>query len=118
MHGYGVDGANATAGQFRADGAGNFSGVLDTNDAGTATTASPITGATYTFSGNARGSVSTPDGFTANVYMTDPNINLLDPSNPNHGGGALMLETDASSFDNGMLAPQTAAAISGNYAMG
>lgn len=118
MHGYGVDGANATAGQFRADGAGNFSGVLDTNDAGTATTASPITGATYTFSGNARGSVSTPDGFTANVYMTDPNINLLDPSNPTHGGGALMLETDASSFDNGMLEPQTAATISGNYAMG
>jgi hypothetical protein len=50
--------------------------------------------------------------------MTDPNINLLDPSNPKGGGGGLMLETDANAFDNGMLAVQTPGSISGNYAMG
>ncbi|MGH9515176.1 MAG: hypothetical protein ACRD3P_05805 [Terriglobales bacterium] len=119
MHGYSVNGANEMAGQFVADGSGNFAGVLDSNDAGTATLASPLTGATYSFSGNARGSVSSQDGtFTANVYMTDPNINLLDPSNPNGGGGGLMLETDANAFDNGLLTAQTAGNISGNYAMG
>ncbi len=119
MHGYGVNGANGMAGQFVADGSGNFAGVLDSNDAGTATLAGPLTGATYSFTGNARGSVATQDGsFTANVYMTDPNINLLDPSNPKGGGGGLMLETDANGFDNGLLAVQTAGKISGNYALG
>ena len=119
MHGYGVNGANGMAGQFVADGAGNFAGVLDTNDAGTATLAGPLTGATYSFSGSARGSVATQDGsFTANVYMVDPNLNLLDPSNPNGGGGGLMLETDSNTFDNGLMAPQTTGSLSGNYAMG
>jgi hypothetical protein len=119
IHGYGVNGANSMAGQFYADGSGNFAGVLDSNDAGTATPASAFTGATYSFSGNARGSVSLEGGtLTANVYMTDPNINLLDPSNPNGGGGGLMLETDANAFDNGMLAPQTSGNLSGNSAMG
>lgn len=118
MHGYSVNGANGMAGQIVADGSGSFGGVLDNNDAGTATLAAPITGATYSFSGNARGSVATQDGFTANIYMTDPNINLLDPSNPKGGGGGLMLETDANAFDNGMIAVQTRGNISGNYAMG
>lgn len=119
MHGYGVNGANGMAGQFVADGSGNFAGVLDSNDAGTATLAAPLSGGTYSFSGNARGSVATQDGsFTANVYMTDPNINLLDPSNPSGGGGGLMMETDANGFDNGVLAIQTPGNISGNYAMG
>ena len=119
MHGYGVNGANGMAGQFVADGLGNFAGVLDSNNAGIATSAGPVTGATYSFSGNARGSVATQDGtFTANVYMTDPNINLLDPSNTKGGGGGLMLETDANGFDNGLLAVQTTGKISENYAMG
>jgi hypothetical protein len=119
LHGYGVNGANGMAGQFVADGSGNFAGVLDSNDAGVATLAAPLTGATYSFSGNARGSIANQDGsFTANVYMTDPNINLLDPSNPKGTGGGLMLETDANAFDNGMLAVQTPGNISGNYAMG
>lgn len=119
MHGYTVNGANEMAGQFVADGSGNFGGVLDSNDSGSATLAAPLTGATYSFSGNARGSIASQDGlFTANVYMTDPNLNLLDPNNPNGGGGGLMLETDANGFDNGLLAVQTTAKISGNYAMG
>lgn len=119
MHGYSVNGANGMAGQFVADGSGDFAGVLDSDDAGTATLAAPLTGATYSFTGSARGSVATQDGsFTANVYMTDPNINLLDPSNPKGGGGGLMLETDANAFDNGLLAVQTTGKISGNYAMG
>lgn len=119
LHGYGVNGANGMAGQFVADGSGNFAGVLDTNDAGTATLAGALTGATYSFSGSARGSVATQDGsFTANVYMIDPNLNLLDPSNPNGGGGGLMLETDANTFDNGLIATQTSGNLSGNYAMG
>jgi hypothetical protein len=119
MHGYGVNGANGMAGQLVADGVGNFAGVLDSNSAGVATSAGALTGATYSFSGNARGSFATQDGtFTANLYMTDPNLNLLDPSNPNGGGGGLMLETDANAFDNGLLAVQTTGNISENYAMG
>lgn len=119
MHGYGVNGANGMAGQFVADGSGNATGVLDRNDSGATAFASPLSGATYSFSGSARGSLATQDGsFTANVYMIDPNINLLDPSNPIGGGGGLMLETDANAFDNGLLASQTVASPSGNYAMG
>lgn len=119
MHGYGVNGANGLAGQFAADGSGNFAGVLDSNNSGAIALASPLTGATYSFSGSARGSVATQDGsFTANVYMIDPNLNLLDPSNPNGGGGGLMLETDANAFDNGLIATQSAGNLSGDYAMG
>jgi hypothetical protein len=117
MHGYGVNGANGMAGQFVADGSGNFAGVLDSNNSGTTTVASAFTGAT-SFSGSARGSVATQDGsLTANVYMIDPNLNLLDPSNPNGGGGGLMLETDSNAFDNGMIATESAGNLSGNYAM-
>jgi hypothetical protein len=119
MHGYGVNGANGMVGQFVSDGSGNFAGVLDSNNSGVTAVASALTGATYSFSGSARGSMATQDGsFTANVYMIDPNLNLLDPSNPTGGGGGLMLETDANAFDNGMLAVQTTGNISGNYAMG
>jgi hypothetical protein len=119
LRGYGVNGSDATAGQFFADGSGNFAGVLDSNQAGSVTVGNVFTGSTYSFSGSARGSISNQAGtFTANLYMTDPNINLLDPNNTSGGGGGLMLETDANAFDFGMLAPQTAGNFAGNYALG
>lgn len=118
IDGFGVHGSDATTGQFLADGAGNFAGILDANEGGTASTADTFTGATYSFPGGARGTLALPNSsFTANVYLTDPNINLLDPNNATGGGGGVMLETDASGADIGVVAPQTSGAISGNYAM-
>jgi hypothetical protein len=108
----------AAAGQFTTDGAGNITaGVADLNAFGTVTTSS-LAGSTYSVSGSARGTVTTQGGQTYNVYLTDPNLNLLDPNNPSGAGGALLLETDAATTL-GVVIPQTdtTASISGAYAV-
>jgi len=110
--------SGAAGGQFVADGGGNITaGIMDLNAFGTPTTRS-LAGSTYVISGSPRGTMTASSGQTYNIYLTDPNLNLLDPNNPNGPGGALLLETDAADAI-GVVIPQTdaAATLSGNYAL-
>ena len=115
--------ATASAGQFTADGSGNISsGIMDLNDSGSGvlTTGLSWAGSSYVISGSPRGTITGPSGQTYNVYLTDPNLNLLDPNNPTGTGGALLLETDASYSGIGILLPQadpSSATLQGPYAL-
>jgi hypothetical protein len=107
----------AAAGQFATDGSGNItSGVMDINAFGTVSTIS-LAGSTYSFSSSPRGTLSGPAGQSYFVYLTDPNLNLLDPNNTAGTGGALLLEADAGDSI-GVVIPQTdaGASIAGGYA--
>jgi hypothetical protein len=108
---------SGTAGQFVTDGDGNIKGgVMDINALGVVSTVS-LSGATYSFTGSPRGTLTGPSGQAYSVYLTDPNLNLLDPNNPTGAGGALLLEADAGDAI-GVIIPQTdaSATLSGNYA--
>lgn len=108
--------SGAEAGQFTADGGGNVTaGIMDLNAFGTVTT-SPLAGSTYAIAGSPRGTLTASSGQTYNVYLTDPNLNLLDPNNPSGSGGALLLETDAADMI-GLAIPQTdtSASLTGAY---
>jgi hypothetical protein len=124
--------SGAAAGQFTTDGGGNVtSGIMDLNvENGGAPTPTVVTtgislaGSTYAIAGSARGTLTTPSGQNYNVYLTDPNLNLLDPNNTSGGGGGLLFEADNPSapYGNaiGMLIPQAdpaSAALSGSYAI-
>ena len=124
--------SDAAAGQFATDGNGNVvSGIMDLNvaDGGSptpsiATSGISLAGSTYAFSGSARGTLTTPSGQNYNVYLTDPNLNLLDPNNTSGGGGALLFEADnpSTAYGNaiGMLIPQASpasSALTGSYAV-
>lgn len=107
----------AAAGQFTTDGSGNITaGIMDLNAFGTVTTSS-LANSTYSISGSPRGTATTSPGQTYNIYLTDPNLNLLDPNNTTGTGGALLLETDAATTV-GLVIPQTdsSATLSGGYA--
>ncbi|HUA14336.1 MAG TPA: hypothetical protein VMG31_03495 [Verrucomicrobiae bacterium] len=98
--------SGAAGGQFTSDGSGHITaGIMDVNAFGTVSTSS-LAGSTYVISGSPRGVVTASSGQTYNVYLTDPNLNLLDPNNPSGGGGALLLETDAADTI-GVVVPQT-----------
>jgi hypothetical protein len=108
---------SGAAGQFTTDGNGNITaGIMDINALGTVSTVS-LAGSTYSISGSPRGTVSGPNGQAYNVYLTDPNLNLLDPNNTTGGGGALLLEADIGDTI-GVVIPQTdaSATFSGSYA--
>jgi len=110
--------SGAAGGQFVTDGGGNItSGIMDLNAFGTVSTSS-LAGSTYVISGSPRGTMAASSGQTYNLYLTDPNLNLLDPNNTTGSGSALLLETDASDTI-GVIIPQTAAAatLSGDYAL-
>ena len=114
--------AIGAAGQFTTDGNGGISaGIMDLNDSGNSGTLNlgvPWAGSTYSVSGSARGTITGPSGQTYNVYLTDPNLNLLDPNNSSGGGGALILETDSTFSAIGMLVPQptsSSAMLQGPY---
>ena len=104
--------AMGAAGQFTTDGAGNVSsGIVDINDSGNGGNlllAQSLSGSTYSISGSARGTFTDVSGATYNIYLTDPNLNLLDPNSATGGGGALFLETDSTFSAIGMVAPQAA----------
>jgi|HubBroStandDraft_1064217.scaffolds.fasta_scaffold01407_5 hypothetical protein len=106
----------AAAGQFSADGGGNIpTGILDLNAFSTPSTAS-LANSTYSISGSPRGTLAASSGQTYNIYLTDPNLNLLDPNNTIGGGGALLLETDTANTI-GVVIPQTdpTASPTGSY---
>lgn len=124
---------SAAAGQFTSDGDGNITaGIMDLNvaDGGSpapsiATTDIPIAGSdAIAISGSPRGTLTTPSGQIYNVYLTDPNLNLLDPNNPNGTGGALLFEANNASapYGNaiGVVIPQATpapASFAGSYAI-
>jgi hypothetical protein len=125
--------SSAAAGQFTTDGSGNVSaGIMDSNvaDGGSpapsiATTDIPLTlAAAISISGSARGTLTTPSGQIYNIYLTDPNLNLLDPNNPTGAGGALLFEANNPSapYGNaiGVMIPQStpaSASFAGSYAV-
>src|SRR5262249_20774300 len=91
-------GGTAFAGQLTTDGAGNITaGIADavTADGGGVNPAIDLTGNTYSFAGSPRGSSGIINGSTFQVYLIDPTVNILDPTNAAGGGGALIVETDA-----------------------
>lgn len=100
------------AGEFTTDGAGNVTtGITDVNDSGNAGNlllGQSLAGTTYSISGSPRGTVTGPAGQAYNIYLTDPNLNLLDPNSSTGGGGALLLETDSTFSTNGVVVPQAA----------
>jgi hypothetical protein len=126
--------SSAAAGQFITDGNGNVTGgIMDFNvaDGGApaptiVTTDISLAGSTYSFSGSPRGTLTTPSGQIYNIYLSDPNLNLLDPNNPNGVGGALLFEANNTSatvpYGNaiGVMIPQADAAtanLAGSYAI-
>lgn len=125
-----------TASQFGAAGmlatsssSGTFSGVADDDELtnGIQLPASPISG-NYSIASNGYGSLTITSGslgdFTVlGVYLTDPNLNLIDPNNTSTGvGGAIVADMDALLPGGlGIVVPQTdtsVASFSGKYAFG
>jgi hypothetical protein len=111
-HGWSTPGRTVTAGQFSADGTGRITaGVSDSNFGGSPTIINmgkSVTGM-YLISGSPSGTLTLSDAAgtsTFNLYLVDPALNMLDPSNSSGGGGALLLHTDASIIGTGMLIPQ------------
>lgn len=116
--------AMGAAGQFTTDGNGAITaGIMDLNDSGNSGTLNlgvSWAASAYSVSGSPRGTITGPSGQTYNVYLTDPNLNLLDPNNSSGGGGALLLETDSTFSAIGMLVPQptpSSAVLEGPYAI-
>ena len=116
--------AMGAAGQFTSDGSGNITaGIMDLNDSGNSGALQlgvSWAGSSYSISGSPRGTITGPSGQTYNVYLTDPNLNLLDPNNSSGGGGALFLETDANFGTIGTLVPQptpSSATLEGAYGL-
>ena len=114
------------AGQITADGAGNVTGFSDANEGG------------FLSSGAIAGTYAVPDstlarvvltiapgagsGFTTDVsnvivYLTDPALNVLDPTNPIVGAGAIAMEADGTTNGVGNVIEQSPATQSGNYAV-
>src|SRR6266576_3189616 len=105
-------GRTVAAGQLSADGIGNVTtGVSDSNSGGLPTTVIKGTAVTgkYMISGSPTGTLNLTDAAgtsTFNLYLVDPALNILDPSNSSGGGSALLLHTDASIIGTGVLIPQ------------
>jgi hypothetical protein len=106
---------------------GTFSGVADDNEEGATISAVSIPMGYYNVALNGRGSLMIPpeelgDVSALGIYLTDPNLNLLDPNNTASGlGGALVADLDTSLLGTGVLLPQTDTASSdftGSYAFG
>jgi hypothetical protein len=137
---FGVESNSWTANLYAAVGmfttvpaSGTFQGVADDNELKPSSLIVPdssISGS-YSISNNGYGSLSiTKRGLghviDLGIYMTDPNLNLLDPNNTASGlGGALVADLDSSLNGTlngtGVLIPQTDTAtahFTGNYAFG
>jgi hypothetical protein len=117
--GWSTPGRTVVAGQFSADGMGKVTtGVSDSNSGGSPTTVTKgttVTG-TYVISGSPSGTLNLTDAAgasTFNLYLVDPTLNILDPSNSAGGGGALLLHTDATIVGTGVLIPQVVSGTPG-----
>ena len=111
-HGWSTPGRTVAAGQLSANGLGMVTtGISDSNSGGLPTTVTKGTAVTgmYVISGSPSGTLTLTDAAgtsTFNLYLVDPALNILDPSNSSGGGGALLLHTDASIIGTGVLIPQ------------
>jgi hypothetical protein len=137
---FGLSGINFFSDQFAAAGmftptasSGTFAGIGDDNELsfGFQVPDSAISG-TYAIAGNGYGSFLISGGAlgsvtTLGLYVTDPNLNLLDPNTPGGngtglGGGALLLDLDpAVAGGTGLMLPQTdntTTDFTGSYAFG
>ncbi len=106
----------AAAGMFSPS-SGTFTGIADDNEltAGVQPSDVSITGS-YSIPTNGYGNLTITAGMLGDVsvlglYMTDPNLNLLDPNNTTTGlGGGLIADMDPVAFvagGTGILLPQT-----------
>jgi len=113
------------AGQFAADGAGNFAtGVADVDNAGVTTFASIAGLARYSIAGNGVGTLTLPPAVDRQgnvsallIFAVSPSLNLLDPNSASGGGGALVMDNDGGAVASGYIVPQTAGVFDGNYAV-
>ncbi len=116
----------AAVGQIAPSG-GNFTGVADVNEQGTALAipfldAAGIAG-TYSIASDGYGSLTINpttllDVTNLGIYMVDPTVNINDPNNSSGGGGALIVDLSANVLGVGTLVPQATGSFSGNYALG
>jgi len=113
-------------GIFTVPSSGTLAAVLDLNQAaGTLSSAGAPYPGTYSIASNGYGSLNlngaAPLGVFG-IYMTDPNLNLVDPNNTTTGsGGALLVNLDLFNVATGIVLPQTdtsTASFAGNYAFG
>jgi hypothetical protein len=117
----------AAAGMFTTNpGSGTFQGIADNDEEGDVVSGASISG-TYNVTSNGHGKLTISAGQLEDVsdmgiYMTDPNLNLLDPNNTTSGlGGALVVGLDPLVNGTGVLLPQTdtsTASFAGTYAFG
>ncbi len=117
-------GPEGAVGQFTANGNGGLTaGFADVNNDGNVTNGSIWAQSSYAIAPNGAGTFSLPsvgvtqDMVSLMIFATDPAVNLIDPSNPNGGGGALILDFDGSSVATGQIVPQTTGTVTGNYAL-
>jgi hypothetical protein len=120
-----VFGAVALASQFTADGTGSLTdGFADVNDGGSLGSGSIAGLDAYTIAGDGTGTLTLPGGdITQNIsslmiFVTDPALNLLDPGSATGGGGALILDFDASALGTGIIVPRSAGMFQGFYSFG
>jgi hypothetical protein len=111
------------AGQMTVDNNGNVTpGFMDVNEGGSVENGS-IAGSTFTGFSAARGSLTLSGGVASTVedfqvYLVDPGVNILDPTNATGGGGALLLDVDTNAIGTGEIIPQTVGAqFSGDYGL-
>jgi len=117
----------AAAGMFTTNPiAGAFQGIADEDQEGAIASGSTISG-TYSIASNGYGNLTISPGqlgglSAQGIYMTDPNLNLLDPNNTASGlGGAFVVGLDPLLNGTGVLLPQTdtsTASFAGSYAFG
>jgi len=115
----------AMAGQFSADGAGNFAtGAADLNNGGVTTFTSIAGQARYTIAGNGVGTLTLPPAVdqrgnvsTLLIFVVSPALNLFDPNSASGGGGALVMDNDGGAIACGYIVPQAAGVFEGHYAL-
>lgn len=114
-------------GQFTTDGAGNLTGgVADEKELINNAVIASMSGGTYLVGLSGYGSMTMPPGLgnlsSVGLYLTDPNLNLIDPNNGSAGKGALLLDLDLPlAGGTGFIVPQTdtsVASFNGTYAVG
>jgi hypothetical protein len=111
------------AGKMTVDNNGNgTAGFMDVNEGGSVSSGS-ITGSTFTGFSAARGMLTLGGNVASTVanfqvYLVDPGVNILDPTNSTGGGGALLLDSDNSAVGTGAIVPQSSGTqFNGNYGL-